>query len=72
MIIGKGRMANEKSIMQVEGGKYIGYGFYDTEFTNSSAEDLKDFIKARNDNRDVQRIIRHFLNTTSANNILKY
>lgn len=72
MIVGKGRHLNERSIMQVENGKYIGYGYFEPEFVNADPEILRDHIKPRIDNRDVQKIIRHFLNTTSSNNILKY
>ena len=72
MIIGKGRTSTEKTVTHVEAGKYIGFGFFDTEFTDINPETLRDFVKTRDDNRDVHRIIRHFLNTGAAGNILTY
>lgn len=70
MIVGKGRTPNERSIVHVEKGKYIGFGFFDTEFTPAHPDLLKDYIKPRNDNRDVHRIIRHFLQKTEQRDLL--
>ena len=72
MIIGSGRNETEKSVTHVECGRYIGFGYFDPEYVTPHPEVLREHIKPRIDNRDVQRIIRHFLNTASPSNILTY
>ncbi|MFZ7113835.1 MAG: exonuclease domain-containing protein [Bacteroidota bacterium] len=72
MIIGAGRNESEKSVTHVESGRYKGFGYFDPEFVTADPETLREHIKPRIDNRDVQRIIRHFLNTASPSNILTY
>ncbi len=71
-IVGKGRNKSERSITQVESGKYIGYGYFEPEFVDAHPEALKDHIKLKSDDRDIRRIIRHFLNTTATSNIISY
>ncbi|HQV99163.1 MAG TPA: exonuclease domain-containing protein [Bacteroidia bacterium] len=72
MIIGSGRHHSEKSVTHIESGRYIGFGYFEPEFVNAHPEILREHVKPRTDNRDVQRIIRHFLNTASPSNILTY
>ena len=62
LIIDTGRNGNEKAVVGVENGKYLGFGYFDTE-TNGvkSAEDMKAVLKSYSDNRDIQQIIRSFL-----------
>ncbi len=72
MIVGRGRTTNERSIVHVEKGRYLGFGFFDIEFTAPYPDSLRDVITFRQDNRDVHRIIRHFLTKTSQKDILVY
>lgn len=72
MIIGEGRTITEKSVVQIEKGRYMGFGYFDTEFMGTDSSELKEHIKAMNDNRDIHNIIRQYLRNNSANNILFY
>jgi DNA polymerase-3 subunit epsilon len=72
MIIDGGRTNSEKSVVHIENGKYVGFGYFDTEFMCINAEALKDAVKFRQDNRDVSRIIRQYLNKSDKANILVY
>ncbi|WP_439883209.1 exonuclease domain-containing protein [Pontibacter sp. MBLB2868] len=58
VIIGKGREPGEKSVVVVEHGTYLGFGFIDDAFSATTLEDFKDVITRYNDNKDVQQIIR--------------
>ncbi|MBX0334979.1 GIY-YIG nuclease family protein [Pontibacter sp. HSC-14F20] len=58
VIVGKGRELGEKSVVVVEQGTYLGFGFVDEYFSASSLSDFKSEIKRYNDNKDVQQIIR--------------
>ncbi len=60
-IIGKGRNMNESSIVWIENGKYLGFGFYDDHSEILHSSQLKDFIKLYPDNQDIQRILHSFL-----------
>ncbi|MCC9166965.1 exonuclease domain-containing protein [Pontibacter harenae] len=58
VIIGKGRTWEEKTVVVVENGTYLGFGFIDEYFSGQGIEDFKGVIKRYNDNKDVQQIIR--------------
>ncbi len=64
-IVGEGRTVDEHSIVAVENGKYVGFGYIDNDFEITNPEQLKLFIRNYDDNRDAQRIIRHHLDTSS-------
>lgn len=64
-LLGTGRNKNEQSIVAVEHGRYLGFGYVDNDFSASSPEQLKFFIKSYADNRDIQRIIRRHLQRES-------
>ena len=72
MIIERGRSMTEKSIVHIEKGKYVGYGYFDPEFITPYPETLKDCIKYKPDNRDVDRIIRQYLSNVTERNLLIY
>lgn len=57
VILGKGRNEEEKSVVFVEKGHYLGFGFCATENMNGDATVLRDCIKWRPDTPDVQRIL---------------
>jgi DNA polymerase-3 subunit epsilon len=71
-IIGEGRTVDEHSIVAVEGGKYVGFGYMDNEFEITNPEQLKLFIKNYDDNRDAQRIIRRHLEASHRDKIVNY
>jgi len=72
MIIDGGRSPTEKSVVHIENGKYIGYGYFETEFTSPDPESLRDVVKFKPDNRDVNRIIRQYLTKSPTTNLLVF
>ncbi|OQY04591.1 MAG: hypothetical protein B6I20_02780 [Bacteroidetes bacterium 4572_117] len=62
LVIDKGRNKQEKSVVKVENGKYIGFGFFEPDLHNQTTEMIEDCIKPYQDNRDIQIIIKGFLN----------
>ena len=72
MIIQNGRSSSEKSVVHIEKGKYVGYGYFEPEFINPNPETLRDFVKYKEDNRDVNRIIRNFMINSQDKNVLVY
>jgi DNA polymerase-3 subunit epsilon len=60
-ILGTGRKNNERSIVLVENGAYLGFGFIDKNETLASFESAKDFIKVSRENRIVQNLVNSYL-----------
>lgn len=68
IISGEGRKPQERSIICIEEGKYIGFGFHEENDSQiSSIEDAKIIINALPDDPDIQRIIRSSLRKLAKN-----
>jgi DNA polymerase-3 subunit epsilon len=64
VVIGPGRRDDEKTVVLVEDGRYLGFGYVDTDtFSARKLADFKEIITPYNDNKDVQQIIRQYLRT---------
>jgi DNA polymerase-3 subunit epsilon len=62
-IIERGRNDDELAVVEIRNGKYIGYGFIDRHNYNGNPELLADCVKCYPDDRDVQQILRLYLQT---------
>ncbi|MFW5699609.1 MAG: exonuclease domain-containing protein [Bacteroidota bacterium] len=71
-IIDAGRHAEERSVVKVYNGKYIGYGFVDINEGISSLETLDECITPKTDNREVQGIIKQYLIKYRVERIIRY
>ena len=71
-IVGEGRGKNEQSVVAVEQGRYIGFGYMETEFAATTPDQLRSFIKRYADNRDVQRIIQRYLRQPNTGKVITY
>lgn len=60
-IIGRGRNVNENSIVLLENGNYLGFGFFEKSESISDFESARYYIKSGRDNRTVQNLINSFL-----------
>ena len=72
VLIGKGREAGERSIVCVENGRYLGFGFVDDSFSARNMQDFKEAIKFYVDNKDIQQIIRGYLRTKHKDKLLVF
>jgi len=70
VVIGKGREAGERSVVCIENGRYLGFGFIDESFSANNLQDFKEAVKFYNDNKDVQQIIRGYLRTKHKDKVL--
>ncbi len=70
-IIDKGRSVNEKAVIKIEKGKYIGFGFVPSDSEDTTIDSLHDYIKSYKDNRDIQTIIRGYLKRNANLKIIK-
>jgi DNA polymerase-3 subunit epsilon len=60
-IIGKGRNTEEQSLVLVEKGSYVGFGFFDREASISDFESAKNYVKPSVENRTVQNLINSYI-----------
>jgi DNA polymerase III subunit epsilon len=72
IIIDKGRKQNERSVVKVENGRYMGYGYIDVSVPVNNVEELSGYITRFQDNRDVQQIIRSYLKRHKVERIIKF
>lgn len=61
LLIGHGKNLDERSAIQIEDGKYMGFGFFDPSITGSDVEAIKLCIDPYRDNQDVSRIILTYM-----------
>lgn len=71
-IIDKGRYQDEHTIVKIEKGKYMGFGFLSEDTASNDFETFHDCIRPYKDNRDIQTIIRGYLNKRNGLKIIKF
>ena len=60
-IIGPGRKHNEQSLVLVENGTYVGFGFFDKQDRVQDFETARSYVKAGKESRMVQNLVNSFL-----------
>ncbi|MBX2965102.1 MAG: GIY-YIG nuclease family protein [Cyclobacteriaceae bacterium] len=60
-IIGKGRKAHEHSLVLVEHGKYIGFGFVDRDVSIRDIEEAKNYVRTGVETATVQNLVNSYL-----------
>lgn len=60
-IIGAGRDAEESSVVWIENGKYLGFGYFDNDFDLANVLQLRSNIHSYEDDQDIQRILQMYL-----------
>ena len=69
-LLDHGRTEDEKAVVKIENGKYMGFGFISLNGEDPSEEELSDVIKSYPDNKDVRQIIRSYIKQKASNRIL--
>lgn len=72
IIIDRGKTTNENSLVLVENGKYIGFGYVDSSICQLKSNiELKEFIHQYPDNRDIQQILKSYLKRHKVEKIIE-
>jgi len=71
-LIDQGRNDNERSAVRVINGKYSGYGFFDINEVGFGLTAIHDCIKKRQDNRDIQIILKGYLKRNEVERIIRF
>jgi DNA polymerase-3 subunit epsilon len=72
IILDKGRTINEKSVVMIENGKYLGFGYIDLTYFGGSMDEFRDCIKEHEDNRDIQKIINGYVLKKKAEKVITF
>jgi DNA polymerase-3 subunit epsilon len=72
LIIDTGRTNDEKALVMVENGKYLGYGYVDSCIASNDVEFLRSCITPLENNRDVRMIIRGYLSRKRVERIVPF
>ena len=71
-IIDKGRHGEEKSVIKIENGRFVGFGHFPVYAEMNDLSGLDDYIRHYNDNRDIQRIIVSYLKHKKVEKIIRF
>ncbi|MCU0354090.1 MAG: exonuclease domain-containing protein, partial [Cytophagales bacterium] len=71
-IVGKGRDDDERSVVCIERGQYVGFGYFQPEFLRATTENLRGCIRPYPHNRDIQRIICAYLRSNRSDKVISY
>jgi DNA polymerase-3 subunit epsilon len=69
VIKGEGRKKGEYSVVLVEKGKYLGFGFIPKEYSIYGIEELKEFVNGHWDNQDIQKILESYLRANDESSV---
>jgi DNA polymerase-3 subunit epsilon len=71
-IIGKGRKLGEQSLVLVERGSYVGFGFFDREASISDFESARTYIKPSIETRTVQNLINSYITNPRGSEVVVF
>lgn len=72
ILIDKGRSDSEKSVVVVENGKYLGYGYIDEAMNCNSVEEIKENICLMNDNKDIRQILNLYIRNKMTEKVIVF
>ena len=71
-IIDTGRSEEEYSVIKIENGNYIGFGFFLPSDLSEHPDLMHDVIDPYDDNREIRRIINGYLNSNTIKEIIPF
>ena len=71
-IVGNGRIPEERTIILVENGRYLGHGFTDYNLPAKSFEELRSRITSYPDNQDIQKILQLYLKQPNGDQVIYF
>jgi len=72
LIIDSGRNLQERSLVRIEKGMYMGYGFINVNDSYLGIEQMLDCIRPALDNRDIRQILKTWLKNNKVEKMLYY
>jgi len=72
LIVDSGRNNDEKGVVKIENGKYLGFGYFSSLYAESDEQIIHECIQDFPDNREVQHIIRQYLRKTKVDKLIVF
>jgi DNA polymerase III subunit epsilon len=72
LIVDSGRNNEERGVVKIENGKYLGFGYFSTLYAALDERILHDCIQDFPDNREVQQIIRQYLRNNRVDKLIVF
>ncbi|MCB9233794.1 MAG: GIY-YIG nuclease family protein [Bacteroidia bacterium] len=72
LVIDAGRNPDERAVVGIENGLYLGWGYADLQMLNNDPDQLKECIHPFPHNRDVQQIIRGYLRKKKVEKVIAF
>jgi DNA polymerase-3 subunit epsilon len=72
LIIDIGRVPDERSLIRIEKGIYLGYGYLSVNESYLGIEEMLECIQPALDNRDIRQILKNWLKNNKVEKILYY
>ena len=72
LIVDRGREPEERSLVRIEKGMYLGYGYISVNDTYLGIDQMLDCIYPALDNRDIRQILKNWLKTNKVEKMLYY
>lgn len=72
LIIDRGREPDERSLVRIEKGMYMGYGYISVNDSYFGIEQMLDRIQPALDNRDIRQILKNWLKNNKVEKMLYY
>jgi DNA polymerase-3 subunit epsilon len=72
LVIDSGRNIDEQVAIKIENGKYIGFGYFSSQYAARDESIIHDCIQSYPDNREVQQIIRQYLRNNHVHKLIVY
>ncbi len=72
LIIDQGRSPDERSLVRIEKGMYMGYGYISVNDSYLSIEQMLESINPELDNRDIRQILKNWLKNNKVEKMLYY
>ena len=71
-IIGHGRTEEERTLVLVENGAYLGHGFTSYDLPANSFEELRGRVSSFPDNQDIQKILSQYLKNPNGDQVVYF
>ncbi len=72
LIIDKGRKLDERSLVRIEKGMYMGYGYISVNDAYMGIDQMLDSIHPALDNRNIRQILKNWLKNNKIEKMLYY
>ena len=70
LILDSGRNQDEQGAVKIENGKYIGFGYFSSQYASRDDSIIHECIRSFPDNREVQQIIRQYLRNNQVEKLI--